>query len=70
VSESLPPLLRVYQLLSAAATPLAPTLLSHRLKRARKIRRGSTNATEQAASPVHAVHWYGFTGRASASFSP
>jgi 3-deoxy-D-manno-octulosonic-acid transferase len=36
VSESLPPLLRVYQLLSAAATPLAPTLLSHRLKRGKE----------------------------------
>src|ERR1700730_5881658 len=32
VSESLPLMLRAYQLLTAAATPLAPTLLSHRLK--------------------------------------
>ena len=36
VSEQLPPLLRLYQLLSAAATPLAPTLLSHRLKRGKE----------------------------------
>ena len=37
VSESLPPMLRAYQLLSAAATPLAPTLLSHRLKRGKEL---------------------------------
>jgi 3-deoxy-D-manno-octulosonic-acid transferase len=36
VSESLPLMLRVYQLLSAAATPLAPALLSHRLKRGKE----------------------------------
>ncbi|HEY6254959.1 MAG TPA: 3-deoxy-D-manno-octulosonic acid transferase [Xanthobacteraceae bacterium] len=32
MAEPLTPLLRLYQLLSRAATPLAPTLLSHRLK--------------------------------------
>ena len=36
MSESLPFMLRAYQLLSAAATPLAPTLLSHRLKRGKE----------------------------------
>jgi 3-deoxy-D-manno-octulosonic-acid transferase len=36
VSESLPLSLRVYQLLSAAATPLAPMLLSYRLKRGKE----------------------------------
>jgi len=36
VSETLPLVLRAYQLLSAAATPLAPALLSHRLKRGKE----------------------------------
>jgi 3-deoxy-D-manno-octulosonic-acid transferase len=36
VSEPLPLVLRAYQLLSAAATPLAPTLVSHRLKRGKE----------------------------------
>jgi 3-deoxy-D-manno-octulosonic-acid transferase len=36
VSESLPPMLRAYQLLTAAATPLAPTLLAHRLRRGKE----------------------------------
>jgi 3-deoxy-D-manno-octulosonic-acid transferase len=37
VPETLPTSLRVYQLLSAAAAPLAPTLLSHRLKRGKEL---------------------------------
>src|SRR3984957_4746267 len=37
VSESLPFMLRAYQLLSAAATPLAPALVSHRLKRGKEL---------------------------------
>jgi 3-deoxy-D-manno-octulosonic-acid transferase len=36
VPEQLTPLLRAYQLLSRAATPLAPTLLSRRLKRGKE----------------------------------
>jgi 3-deoxy-D-manno-octulosonic-acid transferase len=36
VSEPLPVLLRLYRLASAAATPLAPTLLAHRLKHGRE----------------------------------
>jgi len=36
VSEPLPFLLRLYRLASAAATPLAPTLLAHRLKHGRE----------------------------------
>ena len=36
MSETLPLTLRAYQLLSAAATPLAPSLVSHRLKRGKE----------------------------------
>jgi 3-deoxy-D-manno-octulosonic-acid transferase len=37
VLETMPLSLRVYQVLSAAAVPLAPTLLSHRLKRGKEL---------------------------------
>ena len=59
VSESLPPLLRIYQLLSAAATPLAPTLLSHRLKRGKEHpqRRDERYGTSHIARPPGPLVW-------------
>jgi len=59
VSESLPPLLRAYQLLSAAATPLAPTLLSHRLKRGKEhpARLDERYGTSRIARPDGRLVW-------------
>jgi 3-deoxy-D-manno-octulosonic-acid transferase len=61
VSERLPPTLRAYQLLSAAGTPLAPRLLSYRLKRgkedpARLTERYGETRTARPAGPLVWVH--------------
>src|SRR5580704_19358671 len=59
VSESLPPLLRLYQVLSAAATPLAPTLLSHRLKRGKEdpVRLAERYGESRIARPAGPLVW-------------
>src|SRR4249920_737290 len=59
VSESLPLVLRAYQLLSAAATPLAPTLLSHRLKRGKEHpeRLDERHGASRIARPVGPLVW-------------
>jgi 3-deoxy-D-manno-octulosonic-acid transferase len=61
VLEALPLSLRAYRLLSAAATPLAPALLSHRLKRGKEHperlneRYGETRMT-RPAGPLMWIH--------------
>jgi 3-deoxy-D-manno-octulosonic-acid transferase len=59
VSEALPLLLRVYRLLSTAATPLAPTLLSHRLKRGKEHpdRLGERYGVSRIARPGGPLVW-------------
>jgi 3-deoxy-D-manno-octulosonic-acid transferase len=61
VPEPLPLVLRAYQLLSAAAAPLAPRLLSHRLKRgkenpARLAERYGESRIARPAGPLVWVH--------------
>ncbi|HEY2230044.1 MAG TPA: 3-deoxy-D-manno-octulosonic acid transferase [Xanthobacteraceae bacterium] len=57
--ETLPPSLRVYQLLSAAAGPLAPSLLSHRLKRGKELpeRLAERYGESRIARPAGPLVW-------------
>ncbi len=59
MSETLPLTLRLYQLLSAAATPLAPSLVSHRLKRGKEhqTRLAERYGETRVARPAGPVVW-------------
>jgi 3-deoxy-D-manno-octulosonic-acid transferase len=59
VPEAFPTSLRVYQLLSAAAAPLAPTLLSHRLKRGKELpeRLAERYGESRIARPAGPLVW-------------
>ncbi len=61
VAERLPRTLRLYRLLTAAATPLAPALIAHRLKRGKELRarlheRYGESRLARPAGPLVWVH--------------
>jgi len=59
VAESLPLTLRAYRLLTVAATPLAPALISHRLKHGKELaaRLNERYGESEVARPVGPLVW-------------
>jgi 3-deoxy-D-manno-octulosonic-acid transferase len=59
VAERLPRTLRAYRLLTAAATPLAPTLVAHRLKRGKELpgRLHERYGESELARPAGSLVW-------------
>jgi len=69
VAEGLPLTLRAYRLLTAAATPLAPALISHRLRHGKELPARLNERYGESEISRPSGRWCGSTARASASCS-